>query len=701
MADDDDFRSKEDHKSHQKPHSGRKAEKKKNKNEMKNDESQKGKNPKAFAFKSAVKAERRFRRKQDLIAKKEHIPLVDRTPLEPPPYVVALVGPANVGKTTLMRCLIRNYTRQNLNKIEGPVTVVSGKKRRLTFIECNNDINNMIDVAKIADLALLLIDASFGFEMETFEFLNICQAHGFPRIMGVLTHLDTIKNKKRLKRIKKTLKHRFWTEVYQGAKLFYLSGMVYGDYLKNEVHNLGRFISVMKFRPLQWRTTHPYLLVDRIEDLTNQELIRQNPKCNRIVSLYGYSRGSFFKQNNEVHIPGCGDFVIKEISFLHDPCPLPSTEKTTKRRSLNEKERMIYAPMSGVGGIVYDKDAVYIELGGSHSHKNEDEDQMNEYVSSIISNKQTIDEKMAETELKLFSDAIPATEDKTKRRKVTFDDGLSDDEESDDDENEDENDSEDPSDSEDDNDESDKEFFADKENEIENVKEKLCFMDSSDDDEEKEEENGLLKWKNNITEKAAFSYYSRLEKAENIQKLVYGDAFSLKEDDYYSDVKQLSGGLFHVVQRKVEEIQKMKATLNSIESTKFPVEQCDWTNPDMMDSIRDCFVTGKWADNEDAQKLLERNNETSEFDDDNEMFGDFEDYETGEKHKADESKDEIEMDDKNDDEDEMKERMEKKRKLKEAFDSEYDQSGKETQAEKTFYDEMKEELNKQAQVRID
>lgn len=28
----------------------------------------------------------------------------------------------------------------------------SGKKRRLTFIECNNDINTMIDLAKVADL---------------------------------------------------------------------------------------------------------------------------------------------------------------------------------------------------------------------------------------------------------------------------------------------------------------------------------------------------------------------------------------------------------------------------------------------------------------------------------------------------------------------------------------------------------------------
>lgn len=121
----------------------------------------------------------------------------------------------------------------------------------------------MIDVAKVADLVLLLIDASFGMEMETFEFLNICQVHGFPRIMGVLTHLDYFKNNKKLKVVRKTLKHRFWTEIYQGAKLFYLSGMVYGEYLKNEVHNLARFISVMKFRPLVWRNSHPYILADR------------------------------------------------------------------------------------------------------------------------------------------------------------------------------------------------------------------------------------------------------------------------------------------------------------------------------------------------------------------------------------------------------------------------------------------------------
>lgn len=50
----------------------------------------------------------------------------------------------------------------------------------------------------------------------------------------------------------------------QGAKLFYLSGLVHGYYSKVDVHNLARFIAVTKYRPLDWRCTHPYLLVDRL-----------------------------------------------------------------------------------------------------------------------------------------------------------------------------------------------------------------------------------------------------------------------------------------------------------------------------------------------------------------------------------------------------------------------------------------------------
>lgn len=81
-----------------------------------------------------------------------------------------------------------------------------------------------------------------------------------PRVLGVLTHLDLLKNNKQLKKTKKTLKHRFWTEVYAGAKLFYLSGILHGEYLKNDIRNLARFISIIKLRPLIWRSSHPYVV---------------------------------------------------------------------------------------------------------------------------------------------------------------------------------------------------------------------------------------------------------------------------------------------------------------------------------------------------------------------------------------------------------------------------------------------------------
>lgn len=45
-------------------------------------------------------------------------------------------------------------------------------------------------------------------------------------------------------------------------------GASHGCYPKTETVNLGRFISVMKFRPLIWQNTHPYVVADRLEDVT-------------------------------------------------------------------------------------------------------------------------------------------------------------------------------------------------------------------------------------------------------------------------------------------------------------------------------------------------------------------------------------------------------------------------------------------------
>ncbi|CAE1250505.1 BMS1 [Acanthosepion pharaonis] len=590
--------------------------------------------------KATSRAHKAVQRAEDKKSKKRHIPIVDRTPLEPPPIIVAIVGPPKVGKTTLLKCITKKYSHQKLSAVSGPVTVVSGKRRRLTLIECNNDINSMIDISKVADLVLLLVDASFGFEMEIFEFLNICQVHGFPRVMGVLTHLDTFRDGKQLKKVKKRLKNRFWTEIYQGAKLFYLSGLVNEEYQNQEVHNLCRFISVMKFRPLQWRISHPYMLVDRMEDITNQEELRKKPKCDRTLCVYGYLRGTHLKSTTKIHIPGCGDHSINDIQFLPDPCPTPDL---SKKQSLNVKQRPIYAPMSGVGGIIYDKDAVYIDIGQKDANKKNEEDEHDEpggLLSGLLNVQDTIDSKMSASQMTLFSNTAPLTDlQELELKNGGHEDG---DEENSDFDQEDEDDDEEEEEEEESADDGDSD--SDEKEDLENTeseqpkakKMKLAedsmssaseddddsekSEDSSDDDLEKSEdssddddqETGHLKWKTDLLKKASSSFRDRQLAKKNYKKLIYGDDETTLSDKEDSEDEEI-GGLFKVM-RKKNEASRSKRDYHGFDCSRFVVGHIqDWTLSEVQDQIQDCFVTGKWESHEDAETLLKDDGEFTVF----------------------------------------------------------------------------------------
>ncbi|XP_022827849.1 ribosome biogenesis protein BMS1 homolog [Spodoptera litura] len=721
MADENVFDKKKSHRAKQ---AGRKAEKKKNKNKVdQSNLSARQRNPKAFAIQSAVRAERQFRRREDVIAKKQHIPQVDKTPLEPPPIVVAIVGPPRVGKTTLINNLIKSFIKTNVTNTNGPITIVTSKKRRITLIECNNDVNSMIDIAKCADLVLLLCDASFGFEMEIFEFLNICQVHGMPKIMGVLTHLDMIKNAKTLKTTKKTLKHRFWTEVYAGAKLFYLSGIIHGEYLRNEIKNLSRFISVMKFRPLSWRMTHAYVLADRLEDVTSQELIRKDAKVNRDVVLYGYVRGVPLMKESSVHIAGVGDMKISELSYLPDPCPLPSSEK---KRHLMERERQIYAPFSGVGGIVYDKDAVYIELQGSHSHKKEDEEtnEKKALLKNVVETKETVDEQMQESGFQLFSggaviypDMVKDDEYLQQNKKTESDSSESEDEgnDSDNDSGIDEkkekknklpwdNDNSDAgSDDEGDDNDDGEEKSVDGDD-----KDKGDMSDNDSDSDDEAENDFGMKWKEKLGQKATEAYLQRQKTSKNIMKLVYGDfeiGNKAKKKDEESESEEEGeelGGLF----KKVTDTQKKKHK----EKERLDLDECsffysldkpnlkDWTSDTNKQYLINSFVTGKRSADEDASELLKLDDASDG--EDEELYGDFEDLETGEKHKAEEDAEiTAEPGSKRKAEPTKSEILDKKLKLKAKFDSEYDNpDDHRIKGDHSYYENLKAEALKQSEL---
>ena len=87
----------------------------------------------------------------------------------------------------------------------------------------------------MADLVLLVIDGSVGFEMETFECISMMKQIGFKNCMGVVTHMDFFKENKAMRNQKKMMKERFRKELGEDYKLFFLSGLMYDLYRETEI----------------------------------------------------------------------------------------------------------------------------------------------------------------------------------------------------------------------------------------------------------------------------------------------------------------------------------------------------------------------------------------------------------------------------------------------------------------------------------
>ena len=539
--------------------------------------------------------------------------------------------------------------------------MVSGKKRRVTFVECNNDLNSMIDIGKVADLVLLMVDGSFGFEMETFEFLNILQAHGFPKVIGILTHLDLIKKAEALKTTKKALKKRFWTEIYQGAKLFYLSGVLNGRYPDNEILNLTRFISVMKFRPLVYRNAHPYMLIDRIQDLTPRELIRTTEgKCDRTVTVYGYIRGTNLRPSTKIHIPGVGDLEMASVSALGDPCPLPTAE-SEKRRKLSEKKKLlIHAPMSDVGGILYDKDAVWINVPGSFTRGGEsdyyDTGEGERMVMDLQDVNETLGDQVAKSQIRLFGSSSKPLQHS---QDVEMESDDEEEEEEEGDEEEEDGSGDEEVDSEADELSDDKEGeFSDEEGPVQNTgrsshrtvvrtlpstskqRQDIEYADSdsdlgSDDDtrrvklsgededvdissDEEEDEEDAPRWKANLSKRAEDASRNAKSRRKDWIKLIYSS--SLTPDEIVHGKKEEEAeddGVDDFFQ--VKKPDAALGDVDALDASKVPVDVESlkvWDDEEMLESIRGLFITGDDAPpagaNEDGEEYDEGNDEAED-----------------------------------------------------------------------------------------
>ena len=444
----------------------------------------------------------------------------------------------------------------------------------------------MTDLSKVADLVLLMVDASYGFEMETFEFLNQLQLHGFPKVVGVLTHLDGFKVNKSLQKTKKALKHRFWTEIYDGAKMFDMSGVINGKYPKHEIKRISLYISRTKFRPLVWRNTHPYVVVDRVEDITPQHTLLAaaadgtTAECDRDITVYGYVRGTHLQPHHRVHLIGVGDFAISALSSIDDPCHqpgLPGGGDLQERATLKKKDNLLYAPLANVGRVKIDSDGVYIELKTVHYTKKENlllgdgqgdsgygsddgrvrGDTPADLLRSMQDASFSLDQRMEDSEMSLFkgSAGVKSSDLRTNKSSMKRNEDKNEDEgdyeydeydqnDGDEDEDDEENEGEEDEDDEDVEEEDEEEGDEDEEEEEEEDEEEEEGDDRMDDGEQSDEDEEVTtstaiapsstQWKVGMQDRAATSFQQRAADARakasggkgDIMHTVYGNNWS-------------------------------------------------------------------------------------------------------------------------------------------------------------------------------
>ena len=290
------------------------------------------------------------------------------TEVDEPPLIIMIQGGHSSGKTTLIKSLVKYYTNQNINSFKGSITVRNSKNQRLTFIECPNDISSLDDCSKIVDVAILLIDARVGFEMETFEFISLLKNHGFTQIVGVITHMDDFRQNKSLSKYKKQIKKRFIKDATDKSKLFYLFGIKNNLYIKLQLHTMARYLKVIKPNQPGFRINHPYIFCDRYDinfSKTKEEKkeINEEKEDDVIVSLFGYVRGNHLNKNSLIYINGLGEYNIDFAEKIDDPCPIEMVAKNGKiKRTLKKKDKNLYAPYSNINMLEYDRKSGYINI---------------------------------------------------------------------------------------------------------------------------------------------------------------------------------------------------------------------------------------------------------------------------------------------------------------------------------------------------
>nr|XP_033777116.1 pre-rRNA-processing protein TSR1 homolog isoform X2 [Geotrypetes seraphini] len=182
-------------------------------------------------------------------------------------------------------------------------------KQRWIFISANiRDFNALLDLAKVADTLLFLVDAQKGWDSYGDYCLSCLFAQGLPTYALAVQGAHALSLKKQndaKKNMSKTIKKRF-----PDAKVFSLD-------TEEAAAVLLRQMATQKQHHLAFRDQRTYLLAQKADFLPIDEAGLVGT-----LKVSGYIRGQTLNVNSLVHIVGHGDFQMSQIDAPADPFPL-------------------------------------------------------------------------------------------------------------------------------------------------------------------------------------------------------------------------------------------------------------------------------------------------------------------------------------------------------------------------------------------
>ncbi|KAM6164836.1 pre-rRNA-processing protein TSR1 homolog [Rhynchocyon petersi] len=251
----------------------------------------------------------RKQKKEAVLAEKRHLGSKDG----PPHHVLVVPLHNSISLPEIFRLLQdRNTGTVHLSEQGGTQSfmLLSPRfKHRWFFTSAKpGDLHTVLDMAKVADTILFLLDSLEGWDSTGDYCLSCLFAQGLPTYTLAVQGVSGLPPKKQIdarKKLSKAVEKRF-----PDNKIFLLD-------TEQEAGVLIRQLANQKQRHLAFRDRRAYLFAHTVDFVPSEE--------NSLIGtlkVTGYVRGQTLNANSLLHIIGHGDFQMKQIDAPMDPFPL-------------------------------------------------------------------------------------------------------------------------------------------------------------------------------------------------------------------------------------------------------------------------------------------------------------------------------------------------------------------------------------------